>query len=239
MAGVGLRRRHQAYLFCACTRVTSGSSAFLFLFLRSLVLLSMADVNQRERYPQNVAVPSFRHKTSPDNRLQGRSKNVAPSSFPTVSPASLFVYMNFTSRACSSRPRTSTDTRRCRCTWIVQKSIRGKTATLGVVDRRQGERLYIEEYQNFPRKITTPPSCCVRYPSCSFGSGYSRSLLGECTETLIGLQPLRFSVDAGVPGTLLEISVGASSEASRLTEIRYDTETTPTRSSIQYSPRNL
>ena len=31
----------------------------------------------------------------------------------------------------------------------------------------------------------------------------------------------------------------ASSEASRLTEIRYDTETTPTCSSIQYSPRNL
>ena len=111
VAGVGLRRRHQAYLFCACTRVTSGSSAFLFLFWRCFVRLyraSMADVNQRERYPQNVAVPSFRHKTSPDKRLQGRSKNVAPSSFPSVSPASLFVYMNFTSRACTSRPRTST-----------------------------------------------------------------------------------------------------------------------------------
>ena len=149
---------------------------------------------------------------------------------------------------------------------VVQGSIHGRSASLSVVDRH-GERLHVEEYQNFPlyadrpsylfhRRVSqdhdTSLSCapCADSSgstlprqdvlSCSCRSGYSRSLLGECTETLTGLPAPRFSIEAGVhtAGTLLELSVDASSEASWLTEIRYeaaDAVTRPTCSSTQYT----
>ena len=100
---------------------------------------------------------------------------------------------------------------------VVQGSVYGKTATLSVVDRH-GKRLHVEGYQNFPlfahrpsyllhrrvsqesRHLQAAASGCL---SCWGGSGYSRSLLGECTETLTGLQTPRCSIEAGVhtPGT--------------------------------------